>query len=137
MSTIADTLKIKHPLNVASKNFTANKYAYYHWLREEAPLYKGKIMVINVYFLSRYEDCLSVLKDPRFVRNRATATGKGGKLPFPVPKSVVLASQNMITADEPEHRRLRNLVHMAFTPRSLVRLESRIEQTHARTPRQN
>ncbi len=131
MSTIADTHKINHPLNVASKDFTANKYMYYGWLRDHAPVYKGKMMVMNVYFLSRYEDCLSVLKDPRFVRNRATATGSGGKLPFPVPKSVALASQSMIIADEPEHRRLRNLVHKAFTPRSLARLESRIEQlTH-------
>ena len=38
---------------------------------------------------------------------------------------------SMITVDEPEHRRLRNLVHKGFTPRRLVALEGRIEEiTH-------
>ncbi len=122
---------IKHPINVSDKTFTANKYAYYKWLREEAPVYKGKLSVINAYFLSRYDDCARMLKDPRFVRNRTTARGGGGKLPFPVPKSMLLMTQSMILEDEPNHRRLRNLVHKAFTPRALERLSTRIEQlTH-------
>nr|AIA15589.1 Cytochrome P450 [uncultured bacterium] len=122
---------IKHPINVSSPAFTANKYAYYAWLREEAPVYKGKMSVISAYFLSRYEDCARMLKDPRFVRNRATARGGGGKLPFPAPKSILLMTQSMILEDEPNHRRLRNLVHKAFTPRALDQLGNRIEQlTH-------
>jgi cytochrome P450 len=121
---------IKQPINLGSKAFVANKYAYYKWLREEAPVCKGKITVINVYLLSRYEDCVSMLKDQRFVRNRTTATG-GGRLPFPTPKTISLVAQNMILEDEPQHRRLRNLVHKAFTPRALARLEGRIEHlTH-------
>ncbi len=121
---------IKHPINLASKTFTANKYVYYAWLREEAPVYKGKLSIISAYFLSRYDDCVHMLKDPRFVRNRATATG-GGRLPFPLPKSVALMAQSMIVEDEPEHRRLRTLVHQAFTPRALAHLEERIERlTH-------
>ncbi len=72
-----------------------------------------------------------MLKDPRFVRNRSNATGKGGSLPFPLPKHIRLVAQNMILEDEPEHRRLRNLVHKAFTPRALRKLEGRIEElTH-------
>jgi cytochrome P450 len=121
---------IKEPLNLSSKQFVANKDAYYTWLREEAPVYRGKISVITVYLLSRYDDCVQLLKDPRFARNRTTATG-GRRLPFPVPKSVSLIAHNMILEDEPEHRRLRTLVHQAFTPRALARLEARIDQlTH-------
>lgn len=121
---------IQEPLNLTSKAFIANKYAYYRWLREEAPVYKGKISIINVYLLSRYDDCVHMLKDPRFVRNRTTATG-GSRSPFPLPKSVELMAQSMITADDPEHRRLRNLVHKAFTPRALAKLTARIERlTH-------
>lgn len=122
---------IKKPINLASNAFHTNKYAYYTWLRENAPVYKGKISVINAYLLSRYDDCVAMLKDSRFVRNRTTLTG-GSRLPFPVPKSVALIAQNMILEDEPAHRRLRALVHTAFTPRALARLEQRIEQlTHA------
>lgn len=73
---------------------------------------------------------MALLKDPRFVRNRTTATG-GGRLPFPVPRSVTLVAQSMIVEDEPAHRRLRNLVHQAFTPHAVAKLEPRIESlTH-------
>ncbi|NOK58646.1 MAG: hypothetical protein GFH27_549301n324 [Chloroflexi bacterium AL-W] len=121
---------IKTPINISSKDFTYNKYAYYKWLREEAPVCKGKFAVVNLYLLSRYHDCVNMLKDSRFVRNRTTATG-GSRMPFPVPKSVTLLSQSMIVEDEPAHRRLRNLVHKAFTPRALTQLEDRIEHlTH-------
>ncbi len=119
-------LKIKHPINLMGKEFAANRYDYYRWLREEAPVYKGKMMMMKIYMLSRHEDCVNMLKDERFVRNRSTATG-GGRMPFPLPKHVALMAQSMILEDEPEHRRLRNLVHKAFTPRALRKLETRIE----------
>jgi len=122
---------IKHPIDMSSWEFIQNKYAYYRWLREEAPVYKGKLSIINAYLLSRYDDCVAMLKDSRFVRDRTTVTGGTNRLPIPVPKAVALLARNMILADEPEHRRLRNLVHKAFTLRALARLEGRIEQlTH-------
>lgn len=121
---------IKHPINLGGKEFGANKYEYYKWLREEAPVYKGKIFVMRMYLLSRYEDCVSLLKDPRFVRNRTAATG-GRRFPVPMPKSVSAIAQSMILEDEPEHSRLRNLVQKAFTPGALVRMEARIDRlTH-------
>jgi cytochrome P450 len=122
---------ITHPIDITSREFIQNKDTYYRWLREEAPVYKGKLSIINVYLLSRYDDCVAMLKDPRFVRDRTTVTGGRNRLPIPAPKAVALLARNMILADEPEHRRLRNLVHKAFTPRALARLEGRIEQlTH-------
>ena len=123
-------VEIKQPINVSSKEFTNNKYEYYKRLREEAPVCKGKVSVIDAYFLSRYDDCVNFLKDPRFVRNRTTATG-GGRFPFPLPKSVSLMANSMITEDEPDHHRLRDLVHQAFTRGQLAKLETRIERlTH-------
>ncbi|MGF1535700.1 MAG: cytochrome P450 [Elainellaceae cyanobacterium] len=123
-------LEIKQPVNISSKVFAEHKYEYYKRLQEEAPVCKGKISVINAYFLSRYDDCVNFLKDPRFVRDRSTATG-GGKFPIPVPKSVALLSQSMITEDEPDHRRLRDLVQQAFTRRQLAKLRDRIDHlTH-------
>ncbi|HMQ32832.1 MAG TPA: cytochrome P450 [Chloroflexaceae bacterium] len=122
---------IKHPIDISSGAFIQDKYAYYRWLREEAPVYKGKLSIISVYLLSRYDDCVAMLKDSRFVRDRTTVTGGKNRLPIPVPKAISLVAQNMILEDEPEHRRLRNLVHKAFTPRALARLEGRIERlTH-------
>lgn len=116
------------PPDLNSKEFASNKYEYYKWLREEAPVFKGKLSVIEVYAVSRYDDCLRILKDPRFVRNRTTATG-GSRFPIPVPKSVItLMTQRMDSEDDPDHRRLRNLVHQAFTRYSLANLSARIDQ---------
>lgn len=117
--------KFKHPINIWSKEFAAHRYAIYRWLREEAPVYKGRVSLLTVYYVSRYEDCVALLRDRRFVRNRSTATG-GRRFPIPMPRSVELMVKSMINEDEPEHRRLRTLVHKAFTPRTLARLESRI-----------
>lgn len=120
---------MKKPLNLNSKAFTYNKYGYYKWLRENDPVHKGKLMpIMSAYLPSRYEDCVAMLKDSRFVRNRSTATGGGGRMPFPLPKSLRMLMDSMINVDEPEHRRLRNLVHKGFTPRRLVALDGRIEE---------
>lgn len=118
-------IKIKHPINVASKEVIENKFAYYKWLLEEAPVYKGKFSLMNIYFVSRYDDCVALLKDRRIVRNRRTATGS--RFSIPLPKSVSLVTQSMINQDDPKHRRLRNLVHKAFTPRAIGKLAGRIE----------
>jgi cytochrome P450 len=119
-------IKPSEPINLNSQEFNENKYAYYQWMREEAPVCKGKVTVFDAYLISRYEDCVNILKDPRVIRNRTRATG-GGRMPFPTPKAVRVLLQSMIFEDEPEHRRLRTLVHKAFTPRSLSKLEERVE----------
>jgi cytochrome P450 len=120
-------LVIKHPIRLNSREFCDNKYEHYAWLREHSPVYEGKVSVMRTYLVSRYDDCDSLLEDHRFVRNRTTATG-GGRMPFPMPKATALMAQSMIVEDEPAHRRLRGLVHKAFTPSALSRLESRIDR---------
>lgn len=117
---------IKQPVSLSSQQFAENKLAYYRWLREEAPVHCGRISIMKVYFVSRYEDCVQVLKDPRLVRNRTTATG-GRRTPIPLPKWLALLATSMIQADGDEHRRLRNLVHQAFTPSRIRALSGRIE----------
>lgn len=120
-------IEIKHPINLGDRHFVNNKFAYYQWLRQEAPVYKGKMSLLNAYFVSRYEDCVSLLKDPRFVRHRTTATGGKDWISFLLPSSLKLMMSGMIFQDEPNHRRLRALVHKAFTPRALQKMHARIE----------
>ena len=118
------TLQLPPDLN--SRSFVDNKYAYYKWLREEAPVYHGKVSIVDTYILSRYDDCVNHLKDPRFVRDRRVARGPS-KLPIPLPKSARLMEENMINQDEPDHRRLRNLVRQAFSRQSLGKMSDSIE----------
>ena len=118
------------PIDLGSADFSDHKYEWYRWMLEEAPACMGKISVMKVNLVSRYEDCRMVLTDDRFIRNRGRARGKGGSspLPFPMPKSMAALSRSMIFEDDPEHRRLRNLVNRAFTPPAVGRLADRVEE---------
>jgi len=127
--------RLKTPPDLDSKKFAQNKYEYYKWLREESPVFHGKFIIPDSYILSRYEDCVMMLNDPRFIRDSSTITG-GSKsiipLPLPsfisLPKSAELMAQNMLYEDEPDHKRLRSLVHQAFSRKSLAKISARIEQ---------
>lgn len=126
----ATALQPKLPLDLASQAFAENKYEYYAWLRENAPVADGKVSIIKLKLLSRYDDCVALMKDPRFIRNRTVATG-GGRFPIPLPKSVELIAESMITSDDPEHKRLRGLVNQAFKPNAIAQLEGYIDDlTH-------
>ena len=122
---VMERLQLNKPVNIFSREFARHKYEYYQVLREQSPVHKGKLAILDVYLLSRYDDCLALLKDPRFVRDRRQLGG--GKFPLPLPRIVSVLGDNMLLADGDEHRRLRGLVHQAFTPRALARLEYRLE----------
>jgi len=125
--TTTSAAKIKRPINLSSKEFANNKYAYYKWLRENEPVHKGKMMsLIGGYLIAGYDDCVGLLKDDRFVRSRSTATG-GRSFPLPLPKSLSMLMSILTATDPPDHRRLRALVHKTFTPRMLTKLEKRVE----------
>ncbi|MDA8562813.1 cytochrome P450 [Mariniblastus sp.] len=118
---------IKLPLDLNTREFHDNRQAHYKWLREKQPVCEASVGIMKVFVLSRHEDCLNILKDDRFVRD----TGDGFPIPVPLPKSIKLMMKSMINTDGDQHRRLRNLVHKAFTPNQLNLLEVRIERlTH-------
>lgn len=113
-------------LNLGSRDFTQHKYEYYTYLREHLPVAKGRVAMLKVHLVSRYADCMYLLKDPRFARNLTQING-GRRIPFPVPKSIEMLALSMIVEDDPEHRRLRNLVQKAFAPKSLAAMQGDME----------
>ncbi len=120
-------MDISKPISLSSPEFIANKWAIFERLREEQPISKIKVSVLTLYGISRFDDCDMLLNDSRLVRNRTTATGGGSRLPFPIPKSVSVLMESMIQEDDPNHRRLRELVRKAFQPQAIKTLEERIE----------
>ena len=130
MVTTQTNHKLQLPPDLTSKDFVNNKYAYYKWLREESPVFHGRFMSGNVYVLSRYEDCVATLKDPRVGRDNRTVAGSKRPFPpfIPLPKSAELMMHSMIGTDDPDHKRLRSLVQQAFTRKSLSELSGRIER---------
>jgi len=108
--------------------FQADPYPTYAALREREPFcyreHDGEAYV----WLTRYDDCLALLRDPRF-----SAAGPIGALREPgIPDAFrrlgLILDDMMLLKDEPDHGRLRRLVREAFTPRVVERLRPRVER---------
>jgi cytochrome P450 PksS len=121
----AKTVKIGDPA------FRADPYPTYAWLRQHAPIIqvKAPFGFGKAYMVTRYEDVQAIFKDPRFstdMRRRGSGEINGGLNRF-MPRSMRILGNQMVTQDDPNHARLKNLVHKAFTPARIANLHGRIE----------
>jgi cytochrome P450 len=91
----------------------ADPYPWYRWLRAEAPCYH--VPDHDIWVLSRYEDVTAALRN-----HQAFSSGQGisyARRP----------TRDLVSADPPEHTRLRRLVSRDFVPRAIATLQPRIE----------
>ncbi len=113
---------------LTSAAFGHNPYPVYQRLREVAPVYWSQTW--GCWILTRYDDVVHTLQDYKSFSSlgRLTATME---LPEPLWEQVKPLvdhySQGLINVDPPDHTRMRQLVHMAFTPRTIRRLAGNIE----------
>lgn len=113
--------QIKAP-DLANPRFKANPYPFYARLRAEAPVYRLTLPFWGaVCLVTRYEDVLLVLKDERFANDWSP------RMPWLLLRFARPLTRGMLNRDAPDHTRLRNLVHKAFTPRLIERLRERIQ----------
>jgi pimeloyl-[acyl-carrier protein] synthase len=114
---------------LVSTEFRENPYALYKELRENDPVHLAATTPIRQWFVTRYEDVVFVLKDPRFGREYARVAPPGYEMQVPEEwKPIVnLQKQWMLLRDPPNHTRLRSLVNTAFTPKVVARLRPHIE----------
>lgn len=101
-----------------------------HWaiLRRHAPIHHVQLRNgTKAWLISRYDDAVAVLSDPRFAKDPLKAKSETGSKPPWLPGPLRALSRNMLDVDEPDHRRLRTLVQKAFTPRVVEELRPRIE----------
>lgn len=120
-------------VNIVSADFKANPYPFYARLRAEAPVYQvnlpNNIWVKQpAWLITRYDDVALVLKDPRFAKDKRNALTpeQMGRLPW-MPSMFKPLERNMLDQDEPDHKRLRSLVHQAFTPPLIEQMRTRIQ----------
>jgi cytochrome P450 len=106
--------------NPMEPEFVANPYPTYHRLRAEDPVHYSPL---GFWVLTRYEDVVASLRDPRFVKEPIAAY-VAARLGSPTPG----AGLAMLDRDPPDHTRLRGLVSKAFTPRVVEVLRPRIQQ---------
>ena len=115
-------------VDITSARFKADPFSFYERLRRDHPvcpvaLPNGK----PAWLISRYDDVVAALKDPRLVKNRRNVPGsKKAGLAW-TPKMFEPLTRNMLDSDPPDHTRLRALVHKAFTPRVVEHMHERID----------
>lgn len=118
-------------LDVMGSAYQANPWPALAAIREQGPLVRLRLPFAGkVWMATTHAATLMVVKDDRrFVRERHRLSG--GVPPrqrWWIPKSLRLAGDNLLTKDDPEHRRLRKLVDHAFARRDVLGLRGRIEQ---------
>lgn len=124
---------VKIPDEFSEASFRANPYPVYDLLRREAPVTAMKTSFgPRAWLITRYEDVVSALKDPRFSSDPKKQSASENPMNARwMPRVFSVLQDSMITNDDPVHQRLRNLVHLAFTPRRIERITARVEQvTH-------
>jgi hypothetical protein len=103
----------------------ADPYPLYRRLREEDPVHWDPYL--HAWVVTRYEDVITVLHRYRAGRTpdpeRLAALGMGELTPI-----AALMVRQMLFLDPPEHRRVRRLASVAFTPRRVARLREHIRQ---------
>jgi len=117
------------PVKMYTHDFVQHTHRHFARLRQEAPVTPAKLTRWqSVYLINRYEDAVAALKDERIIKNPKSVSAKGSGQGMPwMPKAFEPLLHNMLNMDDPDHRRLRNLVHKAFTPRMIMGLAGRID----------
>src|SRR2546427_6736020 len=107
--------------NPMDPEFLADPYPTYRRLRTEDPVHHSPL---DFWVLTRYEDVVAVLRDPRFIKEPLVAF-VAARFGAAVPPGV---GGSMLDPDPPDHTRLRSLVSQAFTPRVLDGLRPPIQE---------
>ena len=114
------------PFDFRDPAFLADPYPVFRQLRSSAPVFKAPF---GRWFLTRYEDTASLLRDKRFGRgynDPEAMVRRFGPTAMQEP-AVVELTHMMLMRDPPDHTRLRGLVTKAFTARRIEALRENIQ----------
>ena len=100
--------------------FLDDPFPLYHALREHDPIHR---MPDGSYFLSRYDDCAAVYRDPDTWSSDKTRDFRPN---FADSLLYEHHTTSLVFNDPPYHSRVRRLLAPAFTPRALAALQPRI-----------
>src|SRR4051794_12102871 len=113
------------PLEFLAPQHRDDPYPLLRRLREAEPVARAED---NLWVLSRFDDCRTVLRDPRFspAARRASDYADGAERSTGGPPPAAAAAALMVYTAPPDHTRLRALVQKAFTPRRIESFRPRV-----------
>lgn len=120
---------VERKYDLYSHDAKVNAYEIYAAMRSQDPVYcqpgiDGKTMI---WFLTRYADVETMLRDDRhFVRDQHNAVPPEQRYQNSPVEDLV--TNHMLNKDRADHRRLRNLVSKAFTPKRVEALRPHIKE---------
>ena len=127
--SVSDLLSAAAPDDVLVSLFSdaevrADPYRAYRRLREAAPVHRSE--VLPMWVVTRFDDCASVLRDPRFGKSDE-AQRIFGSAPDASERDVpIISRHSMLRMNPPDHTRLRGLVAREFTPKRVEALRPAI-----------
>jgi cytochrome P450 len=116
-------------VDILSPQFKANPFPLLARLRAEQPVCRITLPdKTPVWLVTRYEDVKTLLTDERFAKSRynALTPEQLRKQPW-VPPMFRPLERTMVDLDPPDHTRLRQFVHKAFTPRLIEQMRDRVQ----------
>lgn len=115
------------PFTFTDPAFRADPYPFYARMRREMPIFRMKNgRRGDGFYVTRYDDVMALMRDTgRFANDKRNAGHAVSRLESMLSMGIY---QTVVMQDGADHRRLRNLVHKAFTPSRVASLEGRIQQ---------
>ncbi len=119
------------PVQYGDPAMREDPYPIYAKLRQTNPVVPAKMAYMgDVILVTRYQDVLDGLKHPLLSSDLKKSPGFGMDIfdAWWVPKVFKSIQDSMVTTDDPDHRRLRTIVHQAFTPKVIERMRARVAE---------
>jgi cytochrome P450 len=116
-------------IDMQAPAFRADPYPFYARMRRETPVFKTHIPGFgrDAFVVTRYDDIVAALKNPALSSDMMRGRSVGGWGRW-VPRAFRILAKTMVTMDDPDHARLRNLVHKGFTPSMVDRMAGRVQE---------
>ncbi|NLV55488.1 MAG: cytochrome P450 [Acidimicrobiales bacterium] len=114
-------------LDPFAPGFFEDPYSQYRALRDSEPVHRSEL---GMWFLTRWEDCHHVLRLPgtSVDEQNSTMRVREATLSEAAREAGSRRSRSILGTDPPDHTRIRKLVSKAFTPRTVARLDERIQE---------
>ena len=121
--------QVGEPIDMQGPAFRADPYPFYARMRRESPIFKVKVPGFGreAWVVTRYDDIVAALKEPKLSSDMIQLRTQGGGARW-IPRPFRILAKTMVTTDDPDHARLRNLVHKGFTPSMVERMAGRVQE---------